>query len=83
MTKFDLKDAYFMIPMAPHHKCLLRFQWKGKTYKFNCLPFGLLSVLWVFSKTISTDNNLYLWSLGLRVIIYIDNKLIKANSLMW
>ncbi len=27
-----------MIPMA---KRLLSFRWQGKTYQFNCLPFGL------------------------------------------
>ena len=27
ITKVNLKDAYFMIPLAPHHRCLLRFQY--------------------------------------------------------
>ena len=49
MTKVDLKDAYFMIPMASHHKRLLRFRWQGQTYQFNCLPFGLSSTPWVFT----------------------------------
>ena len=73
ITKVDLKDAYFMIPMASHHKCLLIFRWQGQTYQFNCLPFGLSSTPWVFTKTtrlvVAT-----LRSLGLRVIIIIHRR---------
>ena len=52
MTKVNLKDAYFMIPVATNHRRLLQFKWLGKTYQFNCLPFGLLSAPWVFTNTI-------------------------------
>ena len=41
MTKVDLKDAYFMIPVATDHRKLLQFKWLRETYQFNCLPFGL------------------------------------------
>jgi len=30
----------------------LRFMFKGKAYQFNCLPFSLSSVPWVFTKTL-------------------------------
>ena len=79
MTKVDLKDAYFMIPMASHHRRLLRFQWQGETYQFNCLPFGLSSAPWVFTKT-TRPVVAILRSLGLRLIIYIDDILIMATS---
>ena len=51
MTKVNLKDAYFMLPVATNHRRLLQFKWLGKTYQFNCLPFGLSSALWVFTNT--------------------------------
>ena len=51
MTKVDLKDAYFMIPVATNHRRLLQFKWLGKTYQFNCLPFGLSLAPWVFTNT--------------------------------
>ena len=51
MAKIDLKDAYFMIPMAQGDREFLRFQWKDKTYQFNCLPFRLSSAPWVFTMT--------------------------------
>jgi len=43
MTKVDLKDAYFMVPIAFRQRHLLQFQWQGTIYQFNCLPFGLSS----------------------------------------
>jgi len=41
MIKLDLKDAYLQVPIHPDYQHFLSFQWKGKTYKFQCLPFGL------------------------------------------
>ena len=51
MAKVDLKDAYFMVPMAQEDKKFLRFRWKGRSYQFNCLPFSLSPAPWVFTKT--------------------------------
>ena len=79
MTKVDLKDAYFMIPIASSQRELLQFQWQGTTYQFNCLPFGLSSAPWVFTKTTRPIVTI-LRSLGLRMIIYIDDILIMADS---
>jgi len=38
MAKVDLKDAFFMVPLAPQFRCLLLFKMNEKTYQFNCLP---------------------------------------------
>ena len=51
MTKVDLKDTYFIVPIALYHRRLLLFKWQRQTYQFNCLPFGLSSALWVSTKT--------------------------------
>lgn len=77
MTKVDLKDAYFAIPVSRHHRKYLQFMWDGKTYQFNCLPFGLSSAPWVFTKTTKPVITI-LRTLGLRIIIYIDDILIMA-----
>ena len=37
----DLKDAYFHIRIAPHHRCYLRFAFEGTAYQYSVLPFGL------------------------------------------
>ncbi len=37
----NLKDAYFHIQIAPHHRRFLRFAFKGVAYQYAVLPFGL------------------------------------------
>ena len=79
MTKVDLKDAYFAIPPHCQDRKFLRFQWQGKLYQFNCLPFGLSSAPWIFTKATKPVVTI-LRSLGMRIIIYIDDILVMAPS---
>ncbi len=79
MTKVDLKDAYFMVPIASQHRKLLRFSWDRQVYQFNCLPFGLSSAPWTFTK-VTRPLIATLRSLGMRIIIYIDDILIMAET---
>ena len=79
MIKVNLKDAYLMIPIATNHRRLLQFKWLGKTYQFNCLPFGLSSAPWVFTKTTKPIVAI-LRTMGLRMIIYIDDILILSET---
>ena len=79
MTKVDLKDAYFAIPLNCQDRKLLRFQWQGKLYQFNCLPFGLSSAPWIFTKATKPVVTI-LRTLGMRIIIYIDDILVMAPS---
>ena len=51
MAKIDLKDAYLTIPVAREHHCLLSFQvQQGEWIQFQCLPFGLCTAPFVFTK---------------------------------
>ena len=79
MTKVEMKDAYFMIPLAPNQERLVRFQWQRTTYQFNCLPFGLTSAPRAFTKILKAAMTI-LRSLGLRLIIYIDDILLMAEK---
>ena len=41
MCTVDLKDACFAISITPADRRFLWFQWRGSTWEFTCLPFGL------------------------------------------
>ena len=75
----DLKDAFFIIPIHVASRKYLRFTFQGKVYEFNCLPFGLSLAPWVFTKTLKPVIAL-LWELGVRLIAYINDILILAES---
>ena len=52
LTKVDLKDAYFTILIRQKFRHLLHFTFQEESYEFTCLPFGLSSAPWVFTKTL-------------------------------
>ena len=79
MVKVDLKDAYFTIPIYKDHQNYLRFMVDGICYQFTCLRFGLSCAPWTFTKVMKPMMTL-LRSWGIRIIIYIDDMLILANS---
>ena len=79
MAKVDLKDAYFMIPIHEEDRAFLKFSFKEHTYQFQCLPFGLACAPWVFTKILKPVAAL-LRQLGVRLIVYIDDILILAES---
>ena len=79
LAKIDLKNAYLAIPIHQTHRDYLRFHALGMTYHFTCLPFGLSSASWVFTKTLKPALAL-LRAIGVRLIVYIDDILILADS---
>ena len=79
LAKVNLKDAYFVIPIHQSHHQYLRFLYQEKCYQFQCLPFGLSSAPWVFTKTLKPVLAL-LREMGVRLIAYIDNILVLAES---
>ena len=79
MTKLDLKDAYHTIPINERHRRYLRFQWKGKFFEFTCLPFGLSSAPFVFTKLLKPFVAFFR-SKGHRHLVYLDDILLIAES---
>jgi hypothetical protein len=79
MAKVDLTDAYFTIPIFQEHRKFLRFRWKNRTLEYTCLPFGLSSSPWVFTKLLRVAVA-YLRRLGIKLVIYLDDLLILGST---
>ena len=52
-TLVDLQDAYFHVPIVPHHRQFLRFAYQGHHYQFRVLPFGLSLSPRVFTRCVA------------------------------
>ena len=52
LTSIDLKEAYYAIPLHEEDRKYICFQWNNKYYEFTCLPFGLSSAPWIYTKTL-------------------------------
>ena len=50
MASIDLKDAYYVVPIADEHRKYLRFCWQGSLYQYTCMPNGLPSAPRCFTK---------------------------------
>lgn len=74
MTSIDLKDAYFSVSIHPDFQKYLKFSWKGNLYKFVCLPFGLKSAPFVFTKILKPVFSWFRYQ-GFRCMYYIDDSL--------
>lgn len=79
LAKIDLKDAYYLIPIATDHRKYLRFKHQGMLYQFNCLPFGLSSAPRIFTKVLRPVAA-KLRSNGHRSVIYLDDFLLIGNT---
>jgi len=79
MVKLDLKDAFFTVPVCKEFQHYLQFVWEGVIYEYVCMPFGLAVAPWVFTKLLKPAIA-FLRSLGIRLIIYLDDILILNQS---
>lgn len=79
MTSIDLKDAYYLIPIADSDRKFLRFIFEGKLYQFTCLPFGLNVAPYTFTKLLKPVVS-RLRERGLLLVLYLDDLLILGDS---
>lgn len=75
----DLKDAYYLLPIQSSHRKYLRFMFKGTLYEFTCLPFGLASAPFVFTKVMKPIIN-HIRTRGVSCVIYLDDFLILGST---
>lgn len=79
MCKLDLKDAYFSIPVRVSDRKFLQFVWNDITYQYTCLPFGLCTAPYVFTK-VTKPLSSYLRRSGILLIMYLDDCLIVDGN---
>lgn len=79
MATLDLKDAYFLIPVFKPHRKYLRFVFQGKLFEFSCLPFGLCTAPFVFTKILKPVTQ-YLRSGGNISVNYLDDFFLLGGS---
>ena len=79
VTSIDLTDAYLHIPIHTQSQKYLRFHFKGITYQFTSLPFGLATAPLIFTSTVKEVKLIALQS-GIRLHQYLNDWLIRAPS---
>ena len=79
MTKLDLSDAYYCIPIDKHSRRYLQFIFEGKLYQFKVLVFGLNTAPRIFSKCMKPVVP-SICSEGILIIIYLDDTLLAAPT---
>ena len=79
MASIDIKDAYYTVPIAESDQKFLKFQWRGKIYKFVCFPNGLSICPRKFTKFLKP---LYanLRAQGHESLGYIDDSYLQGDS---
>lgn len=79
MVSLDLVDRFHHVNVHPDSRPTLAFEWDNQIYEYNVLPFGLSLSPYVFTKIVRPAVQ-YLRAKGIRVVAYMDDLLIMANS---
>ena len=79
MAKVDLSDYFFHLPIKPEDRQYFRFMWQGKKYQCTAMPFGLAPAPRLATKILQPVVR-HLRSMGVRLVVYIDDILVLARS---
>ena len=79
MTKMDLKDCYWQVPVHERDQRFLSFRWRGENYSFRALPFGLNVSPWYVTK-LFRPVIAQLQQEGISVAIYLDDLIICGKT---
>ena len=81
LAKLDIKDAYRLIPIHPHDRELLGFNWRGDAYVDLRLPFGLRNSPPVFEEVATLCETILRNKFGVRSFIrYVDDFLFTGYT---
>lgn len=79
LASIDLKDAYHLVSIHKKHHKYLRFVFAGQIYEYTCLPFGLNTAPYLFTKLLKPVL-FYLRQRGFLSVLYIDDFLLLGRS---
>lgn len=79
LATIDLKDAYMLLPVAASHRKYLRFMVNNVLFEFTCLPFGLCTAPFAFTKFIK-PLVAFLKNRGFLSVPYLDDFLLIGKS---
>nr|CAI5865149.1 unnamed protein product [Callosobruchus analis] len=79
LANIDLKDAYYLISIHKNYRKYLRFSFDDEIYEFNCLPFGLSVVPYIFTKLLKPVVATFRKH-GIMLVAYLDDLLIIDNT---
>ena len=78
MSKLDLKNAYYCVPIRESDKKFLKFVFKNKLYKYNVLPNGYTEGPRKFTKA-TKPILATLRKIGIAICAYIDDFLLSCK----
>lgn len=79
MCTIDIKNAYHLVPLHKDYKKYFRFMFNRKLYEFNCLPFGLATAPFVFTKLLKPAIEC-LRNQGVILVTYLDDIICLGSS---
>lgn len=79
LARLDLKDAYYAIPIHLSSRMFLRFSFEGTLFQFTCLPFGLSTSPYIFTKVLKPVVKMLRLE-GVLLTIYIDDLLFMEKD---
>ena len=79
-ASLDLADAYFHVPIRKSFRKYLRFAYNGTVWQFKCLPFGISTAPYVFTK-LAVQLATFLQQFAIPLHQFIDDWLTQAHSM--
>lgn len=79
MSTIDLKDAYHLVRVRKSDRRFLRFYFEGRLYEHTCLPFGLNTAPYTFTKLMKPVI-IKLRKMGFVSVIYLDDIILFGSS---